>query len=94
MKRFVAISLTSLFLLAFTSSAMSEEQVHKTMQSCAELLPDGYEFAIDIKMLIDTYTKERKVSGEIVISDDTQISNPVQKKKVEPFEACIIKLIK
>lgn len=87
-----ALSYSSLLSLLIISGTVFAE-ADRTMENCAKLLPsDGKQYTLS---LVGEITSDRKLKGELNISDNTrkQLTNK-EKKKTEPFVECVKKLVK
>ncbi|TQV77189.1 hypothetical protein FLL45_04375 [Aliikangiella marina] len=74
--------------------AIAGDKKYSTIQSCTDLLPEGHKFTITINASVDTNEKERKMTGQLNISDEAKSNNADLDSKLGPFKACIVKIIK
>ena len=70
-------------------------QTNTTIESCAQLLPPGETFELDINGKIDTNGQKHSFSGNFGLSDGTEIDyTDSQKEKIVPFINCVKSLLK
>jgi|TARA_B100000809_G_scaffold149261_1_gene146740 hypothetical protein len=70
-------------------------QTNTTIESCAQLLPPGETFELDINGKIDTNGQNPFFSGSFSLSDGTEIEyTDSQREKIVPFINCVKSLLK
>lgn len=79
-------------LLAFHT--FSKQEPLDTVQKCTSLLPSGYNFSMVIEAQIDTVSGKPTMSGDLHLTDGTEVRNPELSAEVEPFKQCVIQLMK
>ncbi len=90
--KYLLICFSILVLAAF--STLSFEKQYTTVESCVELLPEGYEFTLSIDATINTKSSKNTLTGELNITDGTTVKKPELGKQTESFKQCVLKLIK
>jgi len=70
-------------------------QTNTTIESCAQLLPPGETFELDINGKIDTNGQNPFFSGSFSLSDGTEIEyTDSQRENIVPFINCVKSLLK
>ena len=70
-------------------------QTNTTIESCAQLLPPGETFELDINGKIDTNGQNPFFAGSFSLSDGTEIEyTDSQREKIAPFINCVKSLLK
>ena len=70
-------------------------QTHTTIESCAQLLPQGETYELTIKGTIETNEQEPLFSGDMNLSAGTGSNNTdIQREEVTPFANCVKSLLK
>ena len=70
-------------------------QTNTTIESCAQLLPPGETFELDINGKIDTNGQNPFFSGSFSLTDGTEIEyTDSQREKIVPFINCVKSLLK
>ena len=70
-------------------------QTNTTIESCAQLLPPGETFELDINGKIDTNGQNPFFSGSFSLTDGTEIEyTDSQREKIVPFINCVQSLLK
>ncbi len=76
----------TVFLFACTDDSAKES--HDTLQSCAELLPEGDLYFLEIRGTIDTGTKPPTLEGAYEVTAEDGDS-----QSMKPFTECMRKII-
>ena len=75
--------------------AVNATQQNTTIESCAQLLPPGETFELDINGKIDTNRQKHSFAGNFSLSDGTEIEwTDGQKETIMPFVDCVKSLLK
>ena len=70
-------------------------QTNTTIEICAQLLPPGETFELDINGKIDTNGQNPFFSGSFSLTDGTEIEySDSQREKIVPFINCVKSLLK
>ena len=75
--------------------AFNATQTNTTIESCAQLLPSGETFELEINGIIDTNGQNPFFSGNFSLSDGTEIDyTDAQRENILPFTNCVKNLLK
>lgn len=77
--------------VAFVSTTVVSQPAPTTIEGCSALLPQGKTYTFEIKGSIDTSGPAPRLSGEMSISDGTEVDNSAD---VAGFGECISKFIR
>jgi hypothetical protein len=77
--------------VAIVSTAIASQPGPSTIEGCAALLPQGKTYTFEVTGSVDTTGSAPKLSGEISVSDGTEVD---QSAESAAFGQCIAKLIK
>jgi hypothetical protein len=92
MKKLVALSTAAAVLTtAIVSAAVASQNTRATLQQCASLLPAGKVYTFEVSGNVDTTGKAPKLSGEMSVSDGTQVDRSHENAA---FGQCVAKLLK
>ena len=70
-------------------------QTHTTIESCAQLLPQGETYELTIKGTIDTNEQEPLFSGNMNLTAGTEGDDTdIQREEVTPFANCVKSFLK
>lgn len=70
-------------------------QTNTTIESCAQSLPSGQTFELELKGKIDTNSLKHSFSGNFGLSDGTEIEyTDSQRERITPFVNCLKSLLK
>ena len=90
----VVIFLSVIVGVTFGALAVNAGLNKSTVENCAELLPAGYQFNVEITGTIDTSSENRDFKVQFNLGDGTINENPPVKDSVKPFLNCAMPLIK
>ena len=94
MKRQYILGLVSGIAIS-SALVVNAAQANTTIESCAQLLPPGETFELNINGKIDTNGQNPFFSGSFSLSDGTEIEyTDSQKEKIVPFINCVKNLLK
>ncbi len=85
-----AIAATGI-VVAVISTAIASQPGPSTIEQCAGLLPQGKAYTFEVTGNIDTTGSAPKLSGEMSVSDGTEVDRTAESAA---FGQCIAKLIK
>lgn len=92
MRTFTAIAIAATGIaIATLSTATASQPGPSTIEGCAALLPKGKTYVFEISGSVDTTGDAPKLSGEIIVSDGTELDRT---EESAAFGQCIAKLIK
>lgn len=95
MKKCIVIGFISLFVSATVhAQAVKNTGPLKSIETCAQLLPEGHKFKFNLSGDIDTNDKSKIFKGNLSLSDDTKKENLSLSKFVQPFIDCIKPLLR
>ena len=77
--------------VAILSTATASQPAPSTIEGCAALLPQGKNYSFEVAGSVDTTGSAPKLSGEITVSDGTEVD---QTSESAAFAQCIAKLIR
>ena len=82
---------SALCVFAVGSTAVSAPEATPTIKQCASLLPKGKSYTFSLVGSIDTSGAEPKLSGELNVSDNTNIDKQYEGAA---FAQCMAKLVR
>lgn len=94
MKRFSFVTATLVIIALIAFQSVGKQSPLSTVKQCTSLLPSGYTFSMVIEAKIDTHGLEPVMSGQLHLTDGTEIKNAELGAQVEPFRQCVIQLMK
>lgn len=77
--------------VAIVSTNVASQTGPSTIEGCSALLPQGKTYTFEIKGSIDTSGPAPRLSGEMSVSDGTEVDNSTD---VAAFGECISKFIR
>lgn len=93
-KKVIVIFSTTVIFSFFAFNSFSNQETYNTVEKCTSLLPNGYSFSMNIEAEISTVNGRPSMSGELHLSDGSEIRKPELNAKVEPFKQCVLRLLK
>jgi hypothetical protein len=92
MRTLIAIAIAATGIaVAIISTAVASQPVPSTIEQCAGLLPQGKNYKFEVTGSVDTTGSAPKLSGEMSVSDGTQVDRTAESAA---FGECIARLIK
>ncbi len=86
----MAIAATGI-TVAIISAAVASQSGPSTIERCAALLPQGKNYTFELTGSVDTTGSAPKLSGQMSVSDGTQVDRTTESAA---FGMCIAKLIR
>jgi hypothetical protein len=78
-------------IVAMATAALASPPVPATIEQCAQLLPKGKVYTFEIKGRVDTTGTSPELSGEMSVSDGTEVD---RSEETAAFGQCMAGLIK
>lgn len=94
MNQFSVVAATLVITAFITFKSIGQQNSPSTVKQCTSLLPSGYTFSMVIEAKIDTHGVEPVMSGQLHLTDGTEVKNAELGAQVEPFRQCVIQLMK
>lgn len=92
MRTLIAIAIAATGIaVAIISTAVASQPGASTIEQCAGLLPHGKTYTFEVSGSVDTTGSAPELSGEMSVSDGTQVDRTAESAA---FGECIAKLIK
>jgi len=92
MRNSITISVVAAGLaVALLSTALASQDKRTTLEQCASLLPRGKIYTFELTGSVDTKGAKPRLSGEMTVSDGTQVDRQAESAA---FGQCIAKLMK